>query len=79
MSTFSEYGHVAYLIKWNPGCSNMVEKYIPCRLSDPLPLALGVGQKIKIQVLEHGYVAYQIKGKDACSNMAANICTRRPL
>ena len=46
---FSEYGHVAYRIKWNHDCSNMVA--IIC------PQALGIwskGQNLTFR--EHGHV-----------------------
>ena len=34
-STFAEYGHVAYQIKWNQICSNLVANIL---LADPTPL-----------------------------------------
>ena len=34
-STFSEHGHVAYQVKWNHNCSNMVANIL---LTDPHPL-----------------------------------------
>ena len=36
--TCSEYGHVAYQIKWNPECSNMVANIL---LAEPLRCPLG--------------------------------------
>ena len=38
-STFSEYGHVVYQIKWNHECSYMVANILP---ENPHPLTLGV-------------------------------------
>ena len=70
-STFSEYSHVAFQIKWNDECSNMVANILP---QPPPPLRpLGWGQKVKIHFSGYGHVAYQIKGSDTCRNMAANI------
>ena len=65
--TFSEYGHVAYQIKWNRECSNMVANILP-HSTPPPNLPGGV-----IFFSEHGHVAYQIKGNHVCSNMVANI------
>ena len=61
-STFSEHGHVAYKIKGNQECSNMVASILP---TDP-PLTLGmrsIGQNSTLS--EHGHVAFQIKGNRA--------------
>ena len=58
-STFSEHGHVAYQIKGNHECSNMVANILP-----PYPLYPDPGGK-KVQnltFLDYGHVAYQIKG-----------------
>ena len=58
---FSEYGHVACQIKWNPKCSNMVAKTLP---ADPPILRVGSkGQNLLS--LEYGHVAYKIKGNEA--------------
>ena len=55
---FSEYGHVAYQIKGNDACSNMVTYSLPA----DLPPTLWWIQKVKIQLFsEHSHVAYQIK------------------
>ena len=63
---FSEHGHVAYQIKGNDACSNMVANILT---ADPSPRPLGFGQKVKIQLLlEYDHFAYQ-----TCSNMEVNI------
>ena len=57
-STFSEYGHVAYQIKGNDTCSNMVANIL-CRPPSPDPGG------VKIHLFQNmGHVAYQIKGND---------------
>ena len=66
-STFSEHGHVAYQIKVNHECNNMVAHILPSR-----PL----GSNFNIS--EDGHVAYQIKGNNECSNMVANILPADP-
>ena len=54
-STFSEHSHVAYQIKWNHKCSNLVANTVP---ADPPPW----GQKGQNSTFsEHDHVAYQIK------------------
>ena len=73
-STFSEHGHVAYQIKWNHECSNMVANDLHALPPDP-----GVGSKGQNSTLaEQGHVAYQIKGNHECSNMVANILPADP-
>ena len=68
-SSLSEYSHVAYHIKENHKCSNMVANNLP---ADPPPRAtLGMGS-------EHGHVEYHIKGNFKCSNMVANILHANP-
>ena len=66
---FSEYGHVAFQIKLNHECSNMVENILP---ASPLPLTSGQNSTF----LKH--VAYQIKGNDACCFMVAKNFTKAP-
>ena len=57
-STFSDHGYVAFQIKWNHECSNMVT-YI---LSSPPPLKPGGGSKGKNSAFsEDGHVGHQIK------------------
>ena len=56
---FSEYGHVAYQIKVDTVCSNMVANILPTNT----PLTHWVGQKVKPYILcENSHVAYQMKG-----------------
>ena len=67
---FSEYGHVAYQIKADDFCSNMVANIL---LTDT-PSSQWVGSKGQtISFSESSHVAYQIKADDAGSNMGANI------
>ena len=68
---FLEHGYVAYQIKWNHECSNMVANI----LLGEIPLhTLGVCSKGQNSTfLDHGYAAYQIKWNHECSNMVANI------
>ena len=57
-STFSEHGHVAYQIKENHECSNMVPNIL---LTDTLTLGMGqIGQNLPFS--EHGHIEYQFKG-----------------
>ena len=72
-STFSEYGHVEYQIKWDHECSNMVAIILP---ADP-PSTQGV-KRLNPTFSEHGHVAYQIKGNYECSKMIANILPADP-
>ena len=66
-STYSEYGHVAYQIKENGLCGNMVTTILPAD-------RLARGSKFKIHLFsEHRHVAYQIIGKDKCSNTQAHL------
>ena len=56
---FSEYGHVAYQIKADDFCSNMVANI----LTIDIPSTQGVGSKGQIiYFCESSHVAYQIKG-----------------
>ena len=57
-STFSEDGHVAYQIKENHECSNMVPNIL---LADILTLRMGqIDQNLPFS--EHGHIEYQLKG-----------------
>ena len=68
--TFSEYGHVAYQIKADDFCSNMVANILPT----DTPSTQGMGSKGQtIYFSESSHVAYQIKADDTGSNMVANI------
>ena len=69
-STSSEHGHVAYQIKENNECSNMVANILS---ADPPPPYPGDGvSRSKLNFTEHAHVAYQIKENHECSNMVAN-------
>ena len=68
----SEYGHVAYQIKGNGACSNMVANILH---ADP-PRPWGWGQNSTFS--EHGHGAYQMKWNHVCSNTVAYIFARRP-
>ena len=71
-STFSEHGHVAYQIKENHECSNMVANILP---ADPPPPTLGMGSIGQNSTFsEHGHVAYQIKGNHEMQQR----CSRPP-
>ena len=65
---FLEHGHVAFKIKGNHGCSNMVENILTMK-PPPTPSNPG-GQKAKIKFLQN---IYQIKQILEFRNMAANI------
>ena len=52
----SEYGHVAYQIKWNERYDNFQANILPLHT----PLTPGWGQKVKTSsISEGGHVAYQ--------------------
>ena len=73
-STFSEHGHVAYQIKENHKCSNMVANILP---ADPQTLGMrSVGQNSTFS--GHGHVAYQIKDNHECFNIVSNILPTDP-
>ena len=55
---FSEHGLVAYQIKGNRECNNMVANVLPV---DPPPPTLGWGQGQNLTFSEHGHVAYHFK------------------
>ena len=63
-STFSEHGHIAYQIKGNHQCSNMVANILPSPppLPPPHPRPWDGINMSKFNFSAHGYVAYQIKG-----------------
>ena len=61
-STLSEQGHVAYQIKGNHDCSNMVSTYFACRSPSPPKKNIGIGSIGQNTTFsEHGHVAYHIK------------------
>ena len=69
-STLSEHGYVAYQIKENQECSNMVANILPS------PGDGSIGRNLTFP--EHGHVAYQIKDNQECSNIVANILPAVP-
>ena len=78
-TTLSEHGHVAYQIKENHECSNMVANILP---TDPPPLGMDGVSRSEYIFSEHCHVAYLIKEKHKCNNLLENIIptdqTRRP-
>ena len=57
--SFLEYGHIAYQIKADNACSNMIANILPT----DSPLTQGVGSKDQtIFFCESSHVAYQIEG-----------------
>ena len=78
-STFSEHDHVAYQIKGNHECSNMVANILH---SDPPPPQDHRENSVKRSnsaFSEHGHVVYQIKRNHECSFMVTNILLETPL
>ena len=70
-STFTEHDHVAYQIKENHECSNMVTNILP-EDPHPHPTTLGMGPIVQNSTFsEHGHVAYKNKGITKCSSMVA--------
>ena len=72
-ATFLEHGHVAYQIKGNQKCSNIVANILPAE--PPLPTAsriLGV-ERLNSTISDYSHVTYQIKGNHKCSNTVTNI------
>ena len=70
-SAFSEHGHVAYKIKEDHECSNMVVNILRADPPPPpYPPTLGMGSVGQNSLFsEHDHVAYQIKDNQECSNM----------
>ena len=76
-STFSEHGHVAYQIKENHECINMVANILPRDTPHALTMGMGsIGQNSTFS--EHGHIAFQIKGNCEFSSMVANILHADP-
>ena len=71
ISTYTHHCHVAYQIKWNHECSNMVANILPADPHIPPPALWtgSIGQNSTFS--EHVHVAYQIKWDHKCSNMVA--------
>ena len=82
-SSFTEHGHVAYQIKGNHECSNMVANILPEHPHTPPPpphthtSTRGFGSKgQKSTISEYGHVAYQFKGngkKSKCGHVSYQI------
>ena len=74
---FSEHGHVAYQIKENRECSNIVVNILP---ADPPPTpTLGMWSiGLNSTFSEHGHVAYQSKGNHLMQQHGSKYFTRRP-
>ena len=68
-SNFFEHGHVAYQIKRNQGCRNMLENILA---ENPLPPPLTLGVK-RPKLIFYRILSYQIKWILEFRNMAANI------
>ena len=81
-SNFSAHGHVAYQIKENHECSNMVANILhanPPFVPPPPPRTLGMGSIGKNSLFsEHGHVAYQIKGNHEMQQHGSKHFARRP-
>ena len=75
-STLLEHGHIAYNIKGNHKCSNMVANILPAA---PHPSPDPRVKRSNLTFAEHDHVAYQIKGNCECSSMVANILPAAPL
>ena len=76
--TFSEHDLVAFQIKGNHICSNIVTEIFCWQTPHP-PHYRSVGfNKSKFNFSERGHVAYQIKGNHKCSNLVANIYPADP-
>ena len=70
-STSSEHGRVAYQIKENQECRNIVANILPAEPPSPQTLGMGsVGQNSTFS--EHGRVTYPIKKNKECRTMVAN-------
>ena len=70
LNFFSKYGHVAYHIKVDDFCSNMIANILP----KDTPSTHGMGSKGQtIYFCESSHVAYQITGNGAQSIMKVNM------
>ena len=79
---FSEHGHIAYKIKGNHHCSNMVEIFCPQipNLPPPPPPPDRRSSKVQIKLFQNMVTLHiKSKGSTKCSNIVANILFRRPL
>ena len=74
IASFSEHCYVAYQIKGNQVCSNMVANILPADPSPPSPPPPPPPPPhTHTPTPEHGHVAYQIKGNQECSKMLTNV------
>ena len=76
--TFPEHGQIAYQIKYNHQCRNVVAYILPAYPLLPPPNPGGGVKMSKLTFSKHGHVAYQLKWNHKCSHMVANISPRRP-
>ena len=75
-STFLEHGYVAYQIKENQECTNIVANILP---TDPLPHRPWVwGQYVKIQLFRTWSCCISNNENQECSNMVATIFPSDP-
>ena len=81
-STLSEHGFVAYQIKENHECNNMVANKLPADRPTPPPTPprpWGWGKYVKNSTFsEHGDVAYQMKWNHEMQQHGSKYCARRP-
>ena len=79
-STLSEHGFVAYQIKENHECSNMVANKLPADRPTPPPLDPGDWENMsKIQHFQNMVMLHiKLNGITKCSNMVANILPADP-
>ena len=76
----SEHGHIAYQIKGNPECSNMVANILPTDPPPPPPHNPRDGvNRVVIQLFsEYGHVAYQIKWNHELQQHGSKCFAPRP-
>ena len=73
-SPLSEHGHVAYQIKENHECSNMVRNIL---LTDSPTLGMGpIGQNLPFS--EHGHIEYQFKGNQKMQQQGSKYLPEMP-
>ena len=70
----SEHSRIAFQIKGNRKCSNIVANISATAPPSPDP---GI-ERSNSTIAEHGHVAYQIKGNRECSNMVTHILPGAP-
>ena len=77
-STFPEHGQIAYQIKQNHKCGNVVAYILPANPLLPPPDPGGGVKMSKLTFSKHAHVAYQLKWNHKCSHMVANIFPADP-